>query len=101
MTDPQRRFTFAADVILQVIDREALILKLDDEVAFALNETGARIGQLIAEGHGIDALVDILAREYAIPRSDVEREVMSLVEELLAKGLLVAADSGDTSEPCE
>ena len=95
MADHQQRFAFAADVILQVIDREALILKLDDEVAFSLNETGARIGQLIAEGHGIDELVDILASEYATPRSELEREVTSLVETLLEKGLLVVSGTGE------
>ena len=95
MTDRQQKFVFAADVILQVIDREALLLKLDDEVAFSLNETGARIGQLIVEGHDLDALVSILAEEYATPRSDVEREVRSLVQALLQKGLLVATESGE------
>lgn len=95
MTDRQQTFVFAADVILQVIDREALLLKLDDEVAFSLNETGARIGQLILEGHALDALVSILADEYATPRTDVEREVTSLVQTLLQKGLLVATEPGD------
>ncbi len=91
MTDHQQRFVFAADVILQVIDREALILKLDDEVAFSLNETGARIGQLIAEGYGLDALVDILASEYATPRSEVEREVTSLVTDAAWEGIACRA----------
>ena len=95
MTDRQQRLTFAADVILKVIDREALILKLDDEVAFSLNETGARIAQLIAEGKGIDAVVDVLVGEYATERSEVDREVTSLVEALLGKGLLVVGDSGE------
>jgi hypothetical protein len=95
MTDHQQRFVFAADVILQVIDREALILKLDDEVAFSLNETGARIGQLIAEGRGLDELVDILASEYATPRSELDREVRGLVKTLLGKGLLVVSGTGE------
>lgn len=90
MTDRQQRFAFAADVILKVIDREALVLKLDDEVVFSLNETGARIAQLIAEGRGIDAVVDVLVGEYAAQRSDVDHEVTRLVETLLARGLLVA-----------
>lgn len=95
MTDRQQKFVFASDVILQVIDREALLLKLDDEVAFSLNETGARIGQLIVEGHGLDAVVSILADEYATARSEVEHEVTSLVQALLEKGLLVATESGE------
>ena len=96
MADRQQKVVFAADVILQVIDREALLLKLDDEVAFSLNETGARIAQLIVEGHGLDALVSILADEYATSGSDVEREVTGLVQALLQKGLLVAAEPGAT-----
>ena len=92
-----RKVSFAPDVIVQTIDGEALILKLHDEEVFSLNATGARIAQLIADGQRLDALVDILSREYGVSRNDVEREVGSLVQTLLSKGLVIVdRDRGDT-----
>jgi len=92
-----RKVSFAPDVIVQTIDGEALILKLHDEEVFSLNATGARIAQLIADGQRLDALVDILSREYGVSRNDVEREVGSLVQTLLSRGLVIVdRDRGDT-----
>lgn len=89
MIDNSRRLFFASDVVLQVIDGEALVLKLQDETVFSLNDTGARIAQLIDSGHPIDEVARILAREYGAPREEVEREVKSLVRVLRNKGLVV------------
>jgi hypothetical protein len=94
MTDSQQTVCFAPDVVLQVIEGEALILKLRDEVVFSLNETGARIAQLIADGQRIDVVVDTLSREYGIDRDAVKREVQGLVGALLSNGLLVAGRIG-------
>lgn len=97
MTDYGQRLTFAPDVIVQTIDGEALILKLQDEEVFSLNATAARIAQLIADGQRLDALIDILCSEYGTSRNDVEREVGSLVQALLSKGLVVIdRDQGNT-----
>ena len=89
MIDNSRRLFLASDVVLQVIDGEALMLKLQDETVFTLNDTGARIAQLIDTGHPIDEVARILSREYGVPRGEVEREVKSLVQALRTKGLVV------------
>lgn len=92
MADYRQKFSFAPDVVVQTIDGEALVLKLQDEEVFSLNATAARIAQLIAAGQPLDALIDILCNEYGMSRSDVEREVRGLVQALLSKGLVVADD---------
>ena len=50
MADHWQKLSFAPDVVVQVINGEALILKLQEEEVFSLNETGARVAQLIDEG---------------------------------------------------
>jgi fumarate hydratase class II len=82
-------FSFAPDVVLQVIDDEALILKLQQEVVFALNETGARIAHLIGEGQSIDLVSETLAREYERCVTEIRPEVERLIEVLKSKGVLV------------
>ena len=89
MFDNSRRLFFASDVVLQIIDGEALVLKLQDETVFSLNDTGARIAQLIDGGYPLDEVARILSREYNAPRDEVEGEVEGLVHILRSKGLIV------------
>ena len=96
MSDNSKVVSLASDVVLQVIDGEALLLKLDDETVFSLNDTGARIAQLISEGQAVDAMVRALSGEYGRSRENVERDVNSLVQELLLQGLVVVDRIGGT-----
>jgi len=89
MVDYRQKLSFAPDVVVQVINDEALILKLQDEEVFSLNETGARVAQLIDEGRSLDAVIDTLTAEYETSREDIEREVNDLVQALMSKGLVV------------
>jgi hypothetical protein len=93
MVDHWQKFSFAPDVVVQVINGEALILKLQEEEVFSLNETGARVAQLIAEGRSLDAVIDTLTAEYETSRQDIEREVTDLVQTLVSKGLVVRRES--------
>ena len=89
MIEQSGRIFFASDVVLQVIDGEAIVLKLQDETVFSLNDTGARIAQLIDGGHPIGEVARILSREYGAPHDAVESEVQGLVQVLRSKGLVV------------
>jgi len=93
MIDESGRLFFAPDVVLQVIDGEALVLKLRDETVFSLNDTGARIAQLIDGGHSIDDVAEILAQEYGVSKDAVESEVKGLVQVLLTNGIVVDRDA--------
>ena len=93
MTDHWQKLSFAPDVVLQVINGEALILKLQEEEVFSLNETGARVAQLIDEGRSLDAVIDALTDEYATARENIEHEVKDLVKALVSKGLVIRRGS--------
>ncbi|MGQ0733980.1 MAG: PqqD family protein [Acidobacteriota bacterium] len=89
LVSPNDRLSFATDVVLQVIEGEALLLKLGEEAVFSLNETGARIAQLLDERHTVGAIVDRLSEEYGMSRGAVEAEVRQLLETLLGRGLVI------------
>jgi len=89
MLDNKQVVALAPDVVLKRIGHEALILRLDDEVAFSLNETGTRIAELIAEGLPLGAITNTLCNEYATARADVDDAVRSLVETLMNQRLVV------------
>jgi Coenzyme PQQ synthesis protein D (PqqD) len=84
------RYQLPDDVVLQGAQDEALLVKLNAEDLFALNETGAAIVQRLADGQDVDALIDDLARIYESDRADVARDVHALVADLLQHALLVA-----------
>lgn len=86
------RYELPPDAVLQITDGEAILMKLNDEDMFALNQTGAAIVQRIADGQTVDAVVDALTETYAVDRADVERDVNALIQDLVQRGLLLAVD---------
>lgn len=91
------RYQLPDDVLLQSAQGEVLLVKLNAEDLFALNETGAAIVQRLVEGQDLTSLVDDLVRTYAADRADVARDVDALVQELLARALLVVrTPTGDS-----
>jgi len=80
---------FAPDVVFRVIDGEALVLKLQGELVFSLNETGARIAELISDNRSPSAIAEQLSREYALETADAAREVDALIRALESRGLVV------------
>lgn len=89
-----RTVVFAPNVIFQSIDGEGLLLGLDDEVVFALNASGARIAQLVAESRTVSAIVEIISAEYGGPRDEIAADVLQLLDTLEARGLVVVAAEG-------
>lgn len=87
-----RRFALAPDVMLQDGRGEAILVKLDQESLFALNETGALVVRRLREGVDLDAIIDDLARRYDAPPEAVEQDVRALVEALRARALIVPAE---------
>jgi hypothetical protein len=83
--------TLAPDVVLRVINDEALLLKLNAEDVFALNDTGTRIVQLMTEGRDLEAVLDALEEEYGVERVELQRAVTDLVDALRARGLVAVS----------
>jgi hypothetical protein len=82
------RYQLSPDAVLRTAGDEALIVKLEAEDMFGLNATGAHVVQRLLDGQSVDALIDELAAEYLADRRDVERDVVDLVQTLVARGLL-------------
>ena len=86
------RFVVRDDVVFRRVGGEAVILDLDTQRYYTLDETGTRMWQLLAE-HGEPArVVEAMLAEYDVEREVVERDLAKLVAELMEEGLLVAED---------
>ena len=91
MNDMNQRFVFGADVILQRFNQEALLVDLDSESIFQINQTGARIAELISEEQSIQEILTVLDQEYEKDSSDIERDLLAFLEELLAHELIAGS----------
>ena len=56
---------------------------------FGLNQTGARMVELIAAGDSIEQILTILVEEYEGDRAVIQKETSALIQSLLDRGLVV------------
>lgn len=91
-------FRAKPEVLFQQVDDEGVLLSLEEEVYFGVNESAARVWQQLQEGPcSEDALVAHMAAVYPdAPRAVIAADVAELLAELDRNGLLlhVAASAG-------
>ena len=80
----QKTFVYRKEVLFTRIENEIVLLHLESEFYFTLNETGARIWELLAQ-YSFDGLVQELMNEY----EDLNVSTLSdFISELLDKELI-------------
>ena len=75
-------------LIQRVHTGEAVILNLDDESYFGLNEVGVRMMDMLVSSETLDAAVESLVSEYEVDPAVLRRDVEELVETLRSRGLI-------------
>jgi hypothetical protein len=65
-----------------------VVLDMEQGRYYGLNATGAWLWDLLAEPMLIRDLYGKLAAEFAVPQPQCEQDVMTYVQELLARGLV-------------
>lgn len=78
----------ASDVVARRLGEGAVLVHLPTNKIFELNETGARVWELIASGQTIAAMTRTLVDEYDVDPADAEAKIRSVVEDLSAAGLV-------------
>ncbi len=76
------------EVLMRMVGGEMIMLNLERESYYGLNEVGARMMELAGPGATLAAIVERLLEEFEADKDQVEGDVRRLVQELLAKGLL-------------
>ncbi len=67
---------------------EAIILELKAGMYYGLDPIGTRIWKLIQEPRSVSSLRDTLLAEYEVDGERCERDLMALLSELAANGLI-------------
>ena len=88
MRHPATLFKLSDDVRYRVIDKEAVLLRLEAGKVHALNEVGARIVDLIDGNRPLGKIIDTMSQEYEVGLEDLRADVIRFIETLLDGGVV-------------
>lgn len=74
--------------LYEEIDGEAVLLNLDSGKYYGLDEVGSRMWALLTHHRAIEPAYRTLLEEYDVAPERLQRDLLTLVEDLVAHGLL-------------
>jgi hypothetical protein len=77
------------DAVSAIVGGSVVILASERDAYCGLDKIGSRIWQHLEHPIAVTALCDSLLEEYEGDPQTIERDVMALLEELMAQGLLL------------
>jgi len=80
-------------VMARRVGDEVVVLDLLGGEYFGLPDVGARIWELLLDGKSLPQTMEAITEEYEVTRATAELDLLRLVTELQAKGLLVVSPS--------
>ena len=82
------RFNISEEVLSQEVNGETVLLDLEGESYFGLNEVGTRIWQLLQNEPTVVETLNTLSDEYDVSREQLENDVGDLLDKLADAGLI-------------
>jgi len=76
------------DVLISNLQEESVILNLDSERYFGLDDVGTRILSLLTTSTSIEAAYELLLEEYDVDRQALRQDLLTLVEDLAKQGIV-------------
>jgi hypothetical protein len=87
-------FTIPEGVVSREIEGETVLLNLESGRYFGLNAVGTRVWQLLGDLGRPQPVVEALLREFDVAPAALESDVLALLEQLAAHGLVATPDPG-------
>jgi hypothetical protein len=76
------------EVLISRLQEESVILNLDSERYFGLDDVGTRILSVLAEADSIEAAYKSLLNEYDVDGQMLRQDLVALIESLLQQGII-------------
>lgn len=87
-----------SDVVSTEIDEdESVLLSLETQQYYTLNETGSRIWELLSSGHDAEAIASAITEEWDTTHDEALEYVRSFLQELSDEGLAEEGSEDATS----
>jgi hypothetical protein len=76
------------DVLISPLQEESVIMNLDSERYYGLDDVGTRFLSVLTTANSIDAAYQSLAEEYDIDREVLRQDLVALIQNLLQQGII-------------
>jgi hypothetical protein len=83
-----RHLGAAANVLIREIEGEAVILNLNSERYFGLDEIGTRMWALLTSAESVQSAYETLLDEYEIDAETLRHDLTEFIEEMVDNGLM-------------
>ena len=80
------------NVMFRELEGESVILNIDAETYFGLDDVGTRMWQVLTQSETIQTAYDTLLEEYDVGPEALRRDLINLMGKLIGKGLLEAGN---------
>lgn len=82
------------DVLISNLQEESVILNLDSERYYGLDDVGTRFLSALNTADSIEAAYEKLSQEYDVNEEVLRKDLLTLVENLVAQGIMqISRDS--------
>lgn len=86
--DLNQKIIFADTVFAQEVDGEMVLLDMESENYFGLDEVGTAIWHAMQENETLQEVLESLLEQYEVEAEVLERDLSDFVEKLLESGLV-------------
>ena len=80
------------DVLISNLQEESVILNLDSERYYGLDDVGTRFLSVLNTADSIEAAYKVLRDEYDVDAHSLRQDLLELVEDLVKQGILIRAN---------
>lgn len=78
-----------SEVAAKVMDGEAILINISNGMYHSMEKVGGAIWELIAEGHALKDVIQVIADHYDASYAQVETDVMALANALMGEALVI------------
>ena len=86
-------FSTPSQVVIRPLDDESVLLNLDTETYFGLDEVGTRMLEALRSSGSMDAAVAQLLSEYDVDEATLRSDLQALLQRLVENGLVELQES--------
>ncbi|PHS41833.1 MAG: PqqD family protein [Sulfurovum sp.] len=88
-----QKVTFAETVFAQEVDGEMVLLDMESENYFGLDEVGTAIWQAMQEKETLKEVFEVLSEQYEVEAEMLEKDLSDFVNKLVESGLVKVEES--------
>lgn len=86
------------DILISTLQSESVILNLNSESYFGLDEVGTHILSVLSTSNSIQAAYDVLLDEYEVDAEVLRQDLASLIERLAEQGVVEITRANVTAD---